>query len=222
MPDQPLKSPRPPRRRRTAPLDLDRRLDALAGARAAKLPYKIEPQLAQLVDRAPEGDAWLHEIKFDGYRLAARLDRGKVSLLTRGGLDWTLKFPAVAAAVAMLAADTAYLDGEACHVRDDGVTSFSGLQDDLSTGRTDRVFFYAFDLLYLDGRNLTGVALEARKAELALLVERAPTPIAYSEHVAGGGAAIFERACGMQLEGIVSKRRDAPYRSGRGAGWVKT
>jgi hypothetical protein len=172
MPDRTIRTTRAPRWG-AAPLDLDRRLDALAGARPAKLPYKVEPQLALLVDRTPEGDAWLHEIKFDGYRLAARLERGKVSLLTRGGHDWTVKFPAVAAALMQLPVDTAYLDGEACHVREDGVTSFSGLQDDLGTGRIDRVFYFVFDLLHLDGRDLTSVPPEARKALLATLLDRA-------------------------------------------------
>ena len=192
------------------------------GARAAELPQRIPPQLAELAERAPPGDEWLHEIKFDGYRLGARLDRGRVTLLTRKGLDWTAKFPGVAAAVAKLPAGNAWLDGEACHVDEDGRTSFSGLQDDLSSGRTERICFFAFDLLHVDGCDLRAAALEERKAALAKLIKGAPAPLMLSEHVVGKGPAFLDRACQMKLEGIVSKRRDAPYRSGRSSLWLKS
>ncbi len=197
-------------------------LAKVPGARPGKLPLRVEPQLAQLVERAPEGDDWLHEIKFDGYRLAARLDRGGVTLLTRKGLDWTAKFPGIAAALAKLRVDAAWIDGEACHVGEDGKTSFSGLQDDLSSGRAERVYFFAFDLLHLDGTDFTGTALEQRKDVLAGVMERAPVPLMMSDHVAGNGASFLARACEMKLEGVVSKRRDAPYRSGRSALWLKS
>lgn len=210
-----------PAKPRTRVTSLAQRLGAIKGVRSAKLIARIPPQLAQLVERAPSGDDWLHEIKFDGYRLGARLDRGHVSMLTRKGLDWTAKFPGIAAAIGKLDAETAWLEGEACHLDAEGRSSFSGLQDDLSNGRSERVFFFAFDLLHLNGFDLTGAALDARKAELAELLKRPPSPIMLSDHVIGDGIRFHERACGMQLEGIVSKRRDAPYRSGRSGLWVK-
>src|SRR4051812_49090223 len=126
------------------------------------------------------------------------------------------------AAVAKLPADTAWLDGEACHVEDDGRTSFSGLQDELSAGRTVRVAYFVFDLLYLDGYDLSGVALEARKAELAALLARGTAPLAFSDHVVSDGPTFHAHACGLRLEGIVSKRRDSPYRADRSALWLKT
>lgn len=197
-------------------------LSAVPGSRRAALPTRIAPQLAELVEHAPTGDDWLHEIKFDGYRLSARLEQGRAQMITRGGLDWTPKFPTIAAAIATLRADTAWLEGEACHIDEDGRSVFSALQEDLSTGRTARVFFFAFDLLHLDGVDLTGAALDARKAALATLLANAPTPVLYSDHVIGGGPDFHAHACATQLEGIVSKRRDAPYRSGRSKLWVKT
>jgi hypothetical protein len=127
---------------------------SVPGSRPGKLPDRIEPQLAQLVDSAPAGDEYLLEIKLDGYRLGARLDRGRVTLLTRKGLDWTAKFPVIASAVAKLPADAAWIDGGACHVEEDDRTSFSGLQDDLGSGRAERVWFFAFDLLHIDGADL--------------------------------------------------------------------
>jgi ATP-dependent DNA ligase len=127
---------------------------SLAGSRRAEgtaLPSWIKPQLTKLVDRPPDGPEWLHEIKFDGYRMHARQDRGAVRLLTRTGLDWTHKYPAIAAAVASLPARQAYLDGELCGVRSDGTTSFSLIQNASDTGNGDALVFFLFDLLHLDG-----------------------------------------------------------------------
>src|ERR1700757_2684374 len=122
---------------------------------AAPLPQWIRPQLTQLVDAAPDGDAWLHEIKFDGYRMHARLERGAVRLLTRTGLDWTHKYPAIADAVSSIGARQAYLDGELCGVRPDGVTSFSMIQLASDTGNAAALVFFLFDLLYLDGEDVS-------------------------------------------------------------------
>src|ERR1700674_2336594 len=128
----------------------------VAGRRtAAALPEWIAPELTQLIDAAPEGDQWLHEIKFDGYRMQARLDRGAVRLLTRTGLDWTHKYPAIADAVASIGARQAYLDGELCGVRADGVTSFSMIQLASDTGNAAALVFFLFDLLYLDGEDVS-------------------------------------------------------------------
>src|SRR6202011_4419646 len=133
---------------------------------AALLPEWIRPQLTQLVQEAPEGPAWLHEIKFDGYRMHARLDRGAVRLLTRTGLDSTHKYPAIAAAVASLGADQAYLDGELCGVGPDGVTSFSMIQAASDSGNAAALVFVLFDLLYLDGEDVSVRSLIERKTRL--------------------------------------------------------
>jgi bifunctional non-homologous end joining protein LigD len=127
---------------------------------AAALPQWIRPQLTELVDAAPEGDQWLHEIKFDGYRMHARLDRGGVRLLTRTGLDWTHKYPAIAAAVASLGARQAYLDGEVCGVAPDGITSFSMIQLASDAGNAAGLVFFLFDLLYLDGEDVGALPLQ--------------------------------------------------------------
>ena len=131
-------------------------LDAIRSASRAALPDFITPQLATLVDKAPAGDAWLHEIKLDGYRTAARMESGKVRMLTRKGLDWTERFAPIAQALAKLPTRAAYLDGEMVVLGKDGVSSFADLQDALSTGQSGRLSYYVFDLLHLDGHDLLG------------------------------------------------------------------
>jgi len=192
------------------------------GARKRAIPDRVVPQLAALVEQPPGGDAWLHEIKFDGYRLLARIERGKVRLLTRTGLDWTAKFPALAKALAELRLETALVDGEVVAVAPDGTTNFGALQDRIATGNTDDLLFYAFDLLYRDGYDLTGAMLEDRKAVLAELVPPdGGGTVRYSDHQVGRGRQFLDRACGYELEGIMSKRRDRPYRPGRSTDWQK-
>jgi len=185
------------------------------------LPSFIEPALATLVDRAPDGARWIHEIKFDGYRIQARLDRGKVKLLTRKGLDWTGKFPTVAEAIAKLPANTALLDGELISEDIGGISRFSLLQQDLKEGRHDRMVYYAFDLLHLDGADLRPLPLSERKAALARLLSRKRGAVRLSESLTERGPVLFKQACKMGLEGIVSKVADAPYHSGRGHEWLK-
>jgi bifunctional non-homologous end joining protein LigD len=189
-----------------------------------RLPDFIPPSLAMLYDRAPSGPNWLHEIKFDGYRMQARLDRGKVRLLTRKEQDWTHRFKPVAEAVAALPATNALLDGEIVVEDDKGISNFSLLQTDLKDGRTDRFVYYVFDLLHLDGRDLRGEKLPERKAMLARLLKGAGKAgvIRYTDHFDEDGPLIYRHACDMGLEGIVSKRRDASYRSGRSDNFVKT
>jgi bifunctional non-homologous end joining protein LigD len=188
----------------------------------APLPDFVPPSLATLRATAPADAGWVHEIKFDGYRIQARLDDGEVRLLTRKGLDWTGKFPNVAAAVAELPARRALIDGEVVVETDKGVSSFSGLQAALKGGERDAFIYYVFDLLHLDGRDLTGLPVIERKAELARLVGRARRgPIVYSEHFEDSGEVVLRHACQMSLEGIVSKRRDAPYSSGRSDSFLK-
>ena len=198
------------------------------GAKAKNLPDFIPPSLATLRDAAPNGAQWVHEIKFDGYRIEARLDkgldRGKVKLLTRKALDWTNRFTRIADAVAALPAETALLDGELVVENEHGVSSFSLLQTDLKDGRGDRFVYWVFDLLYLDGRDLTGAPLIERKAALQRLLKGQSRngPIRYAEHFETDGPAMFKSACALKLEGIISKLRDAPYRSGRTDNFVKT
>jgi bifunctional non-homologous end joining protein LigD len=167
------------------------------------LPRWIEPQLCKLATKAPSGPQWAHEIKLDGYRMAARIEGGRVKLLTRSGLDWTAKYPTTAAAFAKLKVRTAYLDGELCGVRPDGVTSFELMQQG-GEGLT----YFAFDLLELDGEDIARLPLLERKKTLAALLRRPPVGIAYSEHESCDGEVFRRAACGHGLEGIVSKRID--------------
>jgi bifunctional non-homologous end joining protein LigD len=181
----------------------------------------VRPQLTELVDQAPDGPQWLHEIKFDGYRMHARLDRGAVRLLTRTGLDWTHKYPAIAAAVTSLEARQAYLDGELCGVGPDGITSFSMIQLASDAGNAAGLVFFLFDLLYLDGEDVSARPLEERAARLAALLANVTSPLQYSDHQAGHGPAFFEKACALSVEGIVSKRADAAYSPGNRGLWRK-
>src|SRR5258705_5812139 len=142
----------------------------LAGRAHAGLPEWIRPQLTDLVEAAPDGPEWLHEIKFDGYRMHARLDRGAVRLLTRPGLDWTHKYPPIAAAVASLGARQAYLDGELCGVFPDGITSFGMIQAASDAGDAAGLVVFIFDLLHLDGDDVGARPLIERKARLAALL----------------------------------------------------
>jgi bifunctional non-homologous end joining protein LigD len=188
-------------------------------------PDFVPPSLATLRTAAPSGEGWVHEIKFDGYRIQARLDHGEVRLITRKGLDWTSRFPNVAAAMAKLPAKTALIDGEIVVEDERGVSNFSMLQVALKEGRRDAFVYYVFDLLHLDGRDLRELPLIERKAELKRLIDSAKaagTTIRYSEHFDEDGALVLQQACRMTLEGIVSKRADAPYRSGRVETFIKT
>jgi bifunctional non-homologous end joining protein LigD len=187
------------------------------------LPDFVPFSLATLYDTAPSGPNWIHEIKFDGYRLEARLDRGKVRLLTRKQQDWTHRFPSIAKAVAALPAKTALLDGEVVVEDEHGISNFSLLQTDLKEGR-DRFVYYVFDLLHLDGRDLAAAPLLERKAALKRFLAAAGTAdvIRYTDHFEEGGPLILKKACEMGLEGLVSKRGNAPYRSGRTDNFIKT
>jgi bifunctional non-homologous end joining protein LigD len=198
--------------------------DAVPGGKRTFQPPFIAPTLATLSDKAPDSDNWTHEIKFDGYRLQTRLADGHAALLTRKGLDWTTKFQPVSEALEELSADTATLDGELVVEGEDGVSSFSLLQQDLSAGRTDRMVYYVFDLLYLDGIDLRGVPLERRKVLLTKLLRRVPKngPVRLSESFDQKGSVLLKHARQLGLEGIISKLRDAPYRAGRTPDWLKT
>jgi bifunctional non-homologous end joining protein LigD len=182
-------------------------------------PYRA--QLALLVSEAPAGDGWVHEVKYDGYRIGCALEGGRATLWSRRGKDWTAQFPEVATAARALPARTTLLDGEVAVLLPDGRTSFQALQNAFSGARR-RLVYFAFDLLHLDGEDLAARPLVERKAALARLLGDGEGVIRYAPHVEGSGAAVFREACRLGLEGIVSKQRDQPYRPGRNAGWVKT
>jgi bifunctional non-homologous end joining protein LigD len=188
----------------------------------AKLPATQMVELATLVKEAPPGDDWLHEIKFDGYRMLCRVDNGKVRFISRNGHDWTKKFPELAAAASELPVEQAMLDGEVVAVQPDGTTSFQSLQNIFEAGRTRELVYYAFDILYLDGHDVTGVPLEQRKKILREVCSGRPhESIRYSDHLQGTGPELISHACRLHLEGIISKRRGSPYRPGRGLDWLK-
>ncbi|MGC1885158.1 MAG: non-homologous end-joining DNA ligase [Stellaceae bacterium] len=182
----------------------------------------MKPQLTELVEQPPDGPDWFHEIKFDGYRMHARIHDGDVRLLTRTGLDWTRKYSPIAAALEKLSVGKAYLDGELCGVRPDGTTSFSMIQTASDSGNADALVYFLFDLLSLDGEDLTRLPLLERKARLATVMSGVGPPLQYSDHQIGRGATFYAEACKLGLEGIVSKRADAPYVSGDRGLWVKT
>jgi bifunctional non-homologous end joining protein LigD len=190
---------------------------------AADLPDFVPPELATLQSQPPSGPEWLHEVKFDGYRIQAALSGGKLRLHTRTGLDWTERFgKPIADALAALDCRSALIDGEIVVMGENGVASFSALQQALSEGRAHTMVFYAFDLLSLDGKDLRDEPLADRKEHLAALLGEAEGPLRYSEHFVEPGRTMLRHACRMGLEGVVSKRADAPYRSGRGKDWIKS
>jgi bifunctional non-homologous end joining protein LigD len=192
------------------------------GARAGALPRRIAPELCTLVTGPPEGDEWLHEIKFDGYRILCRIENGKVRLLTRNDQDWTDRFREVAEAAGDLPVDRAMIDGEVVVIGPDGASHFQALQNVLREKRHRGLVYFAFDLLHLDGQDLRGAALEDRKAALSRLLRKRAGPIRFSDHVAGRGGEFYAEACRRHLEGVVSKRRDSRYVSARTRDWVKS
>jgi bifunctional non-homologous end joining protein LigD len=192
------------------------------GAAPAKLPLTLAPQLATLVDRAPPGDEWLYEIKFDGYRLLARIEGGDVRLYTRNGNDWTSKLKGLAEALAALALPPCWLDGEIVVPGPHGAPDFNALQNAFDSSRTDRVRLCLFDAPFFDGRDLRQMPLVERRALLRRVLQ-APHDerIAFSDDFRARPEEILANACRMRLEGVIGKRRDAPYVSGRSKSWIK-
>jgi bifunctional non-homologous end joining protein LigD len=192
--------------------------------KAAALPGFVAPQLAKSVDRPPQGPGWAHEIKFDGYRLQLRVEGGKATLKTRAGLDWTAKFKEIAAAAKHL--PDCILDGECCALDAGGSPDFPALQAALSDGKSENLILFLFDGLFDGGLDLRNLPLTERKARLKALMDDLPktaaTRLRYVDHFETGGDAVLQSACRMHLEGIVSKRLDAPYRSDRSESWVKS
>jgi bifunctional non-homologous end joining protein LigD len=211
-----LVAPPPARRRRLRP-------EPLPGAIRAGMPERVKPQLATPAAEPPPGPEWLHEIKLDGYRTLAYRTGADVQLLTRSGLDWTHRYGDLPEAIAALPCRDAVLDGEIVVLDAKGVSHFAALQDALSRGAGHELVFFAFDLLHLDGWDLTAAPLGRRKALLRDLLAGVPSrsAVQFSDHVAGGGADFFDRVSELGLEGMVSKRAAAPYQQGRSRSWTK-
>jgi bifunctional non-homologous end joining protein LigD len=199
----------------------DRELSQVEGAHRTEPPRELDVQLATLSKRVPDGDQWLHEVKYDGYRIVAFLEDGAVRLTSRNGRDWTERLSVVAQAVARLPARSAVLDGEVVVIGPGGVSDFSALQEAVREGGTQALAYQVFDLVYLDGFDLRATPLAERKRLLRQLLPVDPV-LRYTDHIEGHGDSLLDSACGLALEGVVSKRRGAPYRSGRGHGWLKT
>jgi bifunctional non-homologous end joining protein LigD len=202
-----------PARRKSAPLAKDN---------ITPLPAFTPPQLATLREDPPSGPDWLHELKFDGYRIQALIAGKQVRLITRNGKDWTARYPSISAALSHLTSGSAALDGELVALDPNGISDFSALQAATESGRDEDLAYFAFDLLSLDGKSLRQQPLEARKAALRKLLPAGDAVLRFSDHVAGTGSGVIAQACGLGLEGIVSKKRSATYRSGRSASWTKS
>jgi len=197
-----------------------RRLKSEKPAASTGKPDFIPPQLALLREEPPEGADWAHEIKFDGYRVQLHVQAGRCTAYTRSGLDWSDRFPEIVMAAAKL--PDCILDGEICVLDKDGITDFGALQGALRDGKTADLVFYAFDLLYAHSEDIRAKPLGARKETLRALLPASGERLRYSDHFTAPGAAVRSSACRMALEGIVSKKLKAPYRSGRGPGWIKS
>jgi bifunctional non-homologous end joining protein LigD len=200
------------------------RTEPASNSPVVPMPAFVEPQLCRLVGEPPHGADWVHEIKLDGYRMQLRVEGGEARLLTRNGLDWTHRFAAIATCAAQALPDS-LIDGEVIAVDADGTHDFSDLQAALSEGRSDALSMVAFDLLFAEGADLRALPLAERKARLAAMLGRAGAAldggVTYVGHIDEAGADILEAACAMGLEGVVSKRLDRPYHSGRSGGWTK-
>jgi bifunctional non-homologous end joining protein LigD len=189
-----------------------------SSSRVLPAPGFIAPCLPTDADRVPGGPQWLHEIKHDGYRLLVRKAGDKVRIYTRRGADWTHRFPIIVEAALKLKATSFYLDGEGVVCREDGLAVFDKLH---SRANDAAVFMLAFDLIEVDGDDIRGLALIERKIRLRKLLARSRGGIVFNDHLEGDGATIFAHACKLGMEGVVSKRRDLAYRSGRAKGWLK-
>ncbi|WP_085698685.1 DNA ligase D [Pseudomonas sp. B26(2017)] len=195
--------------------------DKLAGAHKANIPAQLKPQLATLVESAPQGD-WQYEIKFDGYRIMARIDHGEVQLFTRNGHDWTHKLPKQAQALAALGLESAWLDGEMVVADADGVPDFQALQNAFDSGRSENILYYLFDVPYLNGVDLREVPVQERRAALATVLKAHEDPLLrFSEAFDETPQALLNSACQMRMEGLIGKRLGSPYVSRRSSDWIK-
>lgn len=214
------------KKRAASPPAVIKRLASLEGARRGNPPNDFRPQLATLSSRVPEGDSWVHELKFDGYRILAHIDgAGKVRLITRNDNDWTTRLRIVADEVAKLPVRAGILDGEVVSLDPHGVSNFQKLQNSLKTGDSASLVYYVFDLPFVEGYDLTNVPLVTRKEVLAgVLLAANPDNdgvVRYSDHIQGQGANVLQQACRTAMEGIVAKRADSAYHSFRSPDWLK-
>ena len=193
----------------------------LSKAPKEKLPGFIAPELALQADTPPAGDGWLHEIKLDGYRIQARKDGGQVQLLTRTGLDWTHRMKTIASLVAALPVEKAILDGEVVVLAENGMTSFADLQAAFQERVRKPLTYFVFDLLHLNGHSTRDLRLVERKKMLEKIVGSAGEHLRFGEHIETNGEAVFQKACEMHLEGIISKRATSKYSNGRSGDWLK-
>lgn len=205
--------------------ELARRAGKLSGARKRKQPTDFKPQLATLGTAVPTGDGWIHEMKFDGYRLLAFYEQGGVRLITRNGKDWTHKFPTVANALRALSIEDGILDGEIVYMNEQGVSNFQMLQNTLKRGNDHRVCYYLFDVPHCAGYDLTSTPLGERKQLLSSLLAAAgqanDAVVRMSDHIVGRGKEVLANACRLGLEGIISKRAGSSYSQSRASTWVK-
>jgi bifunctional non-homologous end joining protein LigD len=193
----------------------------LTGAHKAKLPELLKPELATLVEKAPGGE-WSYEIKFDGYRIMARIDHGNVRLFTRNGHDWTHKLPKQAEALVALGLESAWLDGEMVVANDQGVPDFQALQNAFDSGRSGNILYYLFDMPYLNGVDLREVPVEERRAALATVLKPNEDPLLrFSDSFGEEPEALLNSACQMRMEGLIGKRLGSPYVSRRSSDWIK-
>jgi bifunctional non-homologous end joining protein LigD len=193
-----------------------------AGARSARLPLTLTPQLATLVDAAPAHGAWIYEIKFDGYRLLARVEGEDIRLFTRNGNDWTAKLPHIARAVRDLGVAEGWIDGEIVIAADDGRTDFQALQNAFDASRTQAIQYYVFDLPYHDGHDFTQVPLVERRNRLRdLMSANRSAALRFSEGFEADAQTLLHAVCQLRLEGLIGKRADAPYTSSRSTTWIK-
>ncbi|QAY88540.1 DNA ligase D [Pseudomonas sp. ACM7] len=206
------KTAAPARKEKSAPL---------TGARKAKLPELLKPELATLVEKAPGGE-WSYEIKFDGYRIMARIDHDEVKLFTRNGHDWTHKLPRQAEALAALGLESAWLDGEMVVADEQGVPDFQALQNAFDSGRSGNIVYYLFDMPYLNGVDLREVPVEERRVALSTVLNANKDPLLrFSDAFSEEPEALLNSACQMQMEGLIGKRLGSPYVSRRSSDWIK-
>jgi bifunctional non-homologous end joining protein LigD len=212
-----IKPPAAPTRKETS----KQKSVPLTGARKARLPDQIKPELATLVEKAPGGQ-WSYEVKFDGYRIMARIDHDEVKLFTRNGHDWTHKLPDQAKALAALGLESAWLDGEMVVTDEQGVPDFQALQNAFEAGRSGNILYYLFDLPYLNGVDLREVPVEERRAALSTVLKTSKDPLLrFSDAFGEDPEALLNSACQMQMEGLIGKRLGSPYVSRRSSDWVK-
>lgn len=196
-------------------------LAKVKGAVKRAMPDFVAPELATLVKAAPTGESWVHEMKLDGYRMLCRIKDGEAKMISRNAKDWTGNFVSVERCAARLPIDSAWFDGEVVVMEADGRTSFQALQNALTTDHSAKLHYFIFDLLYLDGYDLRGATLLERKRLLEALLTSAPATLKFSAHIEGSGEEFYKQACRLRLEGMISKRADSTYQSGRCRDWIK-